>query len=190
MALTNYRDLSRMGSDTNAGFQFEFSCGSCSRSWKSPFKPYRKGQFAGLLSRFAYFIGDRGATSRTASQVAEMGGNRAKQAALQEALALAEQRYFECPGCDKAVCDDCWNPRTERCEACTKLSANRPEAAAASRGASGAALSCPNCRAAMTGGRFCAECGFDMASTHKSCPGCGAMCARSARYCTDCGHGF
>jgi predicted amidophosphoribosyltransferase len=42
----------------------------------------------------------------------------------------------------------------------------------------------------MGGGRFCAECGFDMASTHKSCPGCGTMCARAARFCPDCGHGF
>ncbi|MGH8796605.1 MAG: double zinc ribbon domain-containing protein, partial [Caldimonas sp.] len=49
---------------------------------------------------------------------------------------------------------------------------------------------CPNCQTPSQGGRFCHECGFDMASTHKSCPGCGATMARQARFCTDCGHGF
>ena len=49
---------------------------------------------------------------------------------------------------------------------------------------------CPNCQTASQGGRFCHECGFDMASTHKSCPGCGATMPRQARFCTDCGHGF
>jgi hypothetical protein len=53
-----------------------------------------------------------------------------------------------------------------------------------------AAVVCPNCQTPSQGGRFCHECGFDMASTHKSCPACGATMMRQARFCTDCGHGF
>ena len=49
---------------------------------------------------------------------------------------------------------------------------------------------CPNCQVLSEGGRFCHECGFDMASTHKSCPGCGTTVSRQARFCPDCGHGF
>ena len=51
-------------------------------------------------------------------------------------------------------------------------------------------MNCPNCQTPSQGGRFCHECGFDMASTHKSCPGCGSVMPRAARFCTDCGHGF
>ena len=53
-----------------------------------------------------------------------------------------------------------------------------------------ATLACPNCQTPSQGGRFCHECGFDMASTHKSCPACGVTMMRQARFCTDCGHAF
>lgn len=201
MSLTNYQDASKAGSSVDAGFQFEFYCGNCSRRWKSPFKPYRRGQFSGLIYKFAYFLDMHGRMSRASSAVSDAGEKRARQAALAEAIGLAEQRYTECPGCNKCVCDDCWNPRTQRCESCTgksdERSGGRNAPVAASGGDSAgagtgtvAALSCPNCRAAFGSGRFCAECGFDMASTHKSCPGCGAMCTRAARFCPECGHGF
>jgi hypothetical protein len=195
MSLTNYQDVSKIGSSVDAGFQFDFYCANCSRRWKSPFKPYRRGQFSGLIYKLAYFIDMRGTVARASGAVADAGEKRARQAALEEAMALAEQRYFECHGCSKCVCEDCWNERAQRCEACAsqgaQASGGRAAPAAASGASGGAAgLSCPNCRAAHAGGRFCAECGFDMASTHKSCPGCGAMCARAARFCPECGHGF
>ena len=116
MSLTNYREIGKHGSDTNAGFQFEFQCARCSNTWKSPYKPYRKGQLAGLIYKFAYFLGDRGSMGRASAAIADVGSKRAGESALQEALAMAEQRYTVCPGCDKAVCEDCWNPRTRRCE--------------------------------------------------------------------------
>lgn len=195
MSLTNYQDVSKAGSDVNAGFQFEFYCGNCSRRWKSAYKPYRRGQLSGLIYKFAYFFDNHGSMSRASDAVAGAGAKRAREAALQEAIGLAEQRYNECPSCKKTVCEDCWNPRTQRCESCEgkgeQPSGGRDSPAASSGGGNaGAGLACPNCRAAFGGGRFCAECGFDMASTHKSCPGCGAMCTRAARFCPDCGHGF
>jgi len=188
MTLNNYRDISNLGTDIHAGFQFEFRCLSCSKIWKSPLKPYRRGQIAGVIDRFAFFFGDRGSFGRASSGIANAGQAGAKQGALQEALALAEQRYVVCPSCDHAVCENCWNPGAERCKDCLK-----DDARAAARGGSpsgSGALRCPNCSTEQSGGRFCAECGFDMAATHKSCPGCGVMCTRSARFCTDCGHGF
>lgn len=186
MTLTNYREVGREA-DNGAGFQFEFSCARCSHTWKSPFKPYRKGQFADLLYKFAYFFGDRGSVSRASTGLAKVGEKGAMEAALEEALVEAEQRYAVCPGCDKTVCDNCWDARSKRCEDCARTGG--PSAARSDGGRAGGA-SCPNCKSPLDGGRFCAECGFDMASTHKSCPGCGALCARAARFCTDCGHGF
>jgi hypothetical protein len=195
MSLTNYRDVSKAGTGANPGFQFEFLCGNCSRAWTSPYKPYRRGQLSGLIYRFAYLFDNHGRMSQASDAVAGIGVKSARAAALQAAIALAEQRYTECPGCRQAVCEDCWNPRTQRCTGCdakSERAAGRAEPAASSGGGTGSGVgpACPNCQAAFGGGRFCAECGFDMASTHKSCPGCGAMCTRTARFCNDCGHGF
>jgi hypothetical protein len=198
MSLTNYREVSKGGSDVSAGFQFEFSCGNCSRTWKSPFKPYRLGQFAGLIYKFAYFFGDRGSMSRTSTTVANVGSSRARQSALDDALEIAEQRYAECKGCQRIVCEQCFDQRSHLCERCnskggqSSLRSGDEARVPASASGSGAAagMKCSNCGTGMGTGRFCAECGFDAASTHKSCPGCGVMCTRAARFCPECGHGF
>ena len=193
MTLSNYTDVSRAGSDLRSGFQFEFRCQRCSETWKSPLKPYRRGQFAGLIYRFAYYLGDRGSFSRVSTTVADAGSARAKESALQEALAVAEQRYTVCPSCERAVCERCWDSGSGRCEDCSGQQNGRAAGGGSSAGAAaatGSSIRCPNCGNTQGGGRFCPECGFDMASTHKSCPGCGTMCLRSARFCADCGHGF
>lgn len=198
MPLTNYRDVGRHGSVSDAGFQFEFQCASCSQTWRSPFRPYRRGQLSGLIYRFAWLLGDRGGMFRATSSVSEAGADRARAAALREALELAEQRYAVCPSCRKAVCDECWDRAAQTCTDCAGKGRRQgaggapvARAGSASPTAEGApALKCPNCSSAIGGGRFCPECGFDMASTHKTCPGCGTLCLRSARFCPDCGHGF
>jgi hypothetical protein len=198
MNLTNYREVSKGGSDISAGFQFEFSCGICSRTWKSPFKPYRLGQFAGLIYKFAYFLGDRGSMSRTSTTVANVGSSRARESALSDALDLAKDRYNECKGCKRIGCEDCLDQHSRMCESCTKKSlqayrsseSDRSAQDVSSSSSASAGMKCSNCGSSMGGGRFCAECGFDAASTHKSCPGCGVMCTRAARFCPECGHGF
>jgi hypothetical protein len=200
MSLTNYRDIGAVGSDVGAGFQFEFYCGNCARTWKSPFAPYRRARFAGIVYKLATFLGDRGTVFRASDAVAKAGAKGARDSALARALELAEQRYTECPACLKAVCEECWNPGAKACEACATKgvrsagghvgSGSAEEGRESHAAVSSAGPRCPNCSSALDGGRFCAECGFDMASTHKSCPGCGTLCIRSARFCTDCGHGF
>jgi hypothetical protein len=192
MELENYDDISSYGA--SPGFRFQFYCPSCTKTWKSPFKPYRKGQVAGFFGNLMsnFHIGNRaGVAARLAS---DTGLASAKQAALAEALKTAETMYSVCSKCNAAACGDCFNPRRGLCPTCSGAVDNpggSPQSAAGSAAPSAApAMSCPNCRAAHAGGRFCAECGFDMASTHKSCPDCGAMALRQARYCNDCGHGF
>src|SRR5512146_2211937 len=97
MTLSNFQDISKLGSNVDAGFQFEFYCANCSHRWKSPFKPYRRGQLSGLIYKFARFIDSYGRMSEATGWVADAGEKRAGEAALQEALRLAEQRYVECP---------------------------------------------------------------------------------------------
>lgn len=194
MALDNYRDLSTSGNDINAGFQFEFACNVCQRKWKSPFKPYRFGQITGLLTRFSFLVSDFKTAGRTSGNLADMGTRGAKGKALAEARAQAERLYTECPKCHQGVCEDCYVQDKNACTACLDKAAG--DARVAARQAEyetherTSVASCPNCRTAHAGGRFCAECGFDMASTHKSCPACSATLPRQARFCTDCGHGF
>ena len=196
--MTNYRDISPQASDLGAGFQFEFFCESCGDTWKTPFKPYRSGQVAGLFRRFSYVLGEFYRVGAITDIVAKIGrasgtsveasGSKAKTAALEEALALATQRYDRCVNCHTMVCGNCYDSSTRRCNKCD---ANVDQAAQyEATSTASATVVCPNCQTQSQGGRFCHECGFDMASTHKSCPGCGATMSRQARFCTDCGHGF
>jgi hypothetical protein len=189
---TNYREIGKSVSDVGAGFQFEFSCTNCSRTWKSPFKPYRVGQLAGLIYKLAYFFGDRASIARASGTAANIGFTGARERALNNALELAAQRYAECKSCQSVVCEECFDQRSHLCERCNQknVQSQRGTEDLRADGDTRAGMKCSNCSAAMTGGRFCAECGFDAASTHKSCPGCGVMCTRAARFCPECGHGF
>ena len=85
------------------------------------------------------------------------------------------------------VGDECWREDSQQCVKCDASAAAGAQIENSSQ-ASG--MVCPSCQTTSQGGRFCHECGFDMASTHKSCPGCGSNMPRQARFCTDCGHGF
>jgi hypothetical protein len=153
------------------------------------------------MYRLARLLNDRGSMFRASNAVATFGEQGARNSALEDALALAEQRYTECPACHKTVDEECWNARAGLCQLCATNSGERPRVTAGREhgesseradvaASSGAGLKCPNCSSPIGGGRFCAECGFDMASTHKTCPGCGTLCMRSTRFCGDCGHAF
>lgn len=190
MSLSNYRDLSTSNSDLSAGFQFEFFCEICGETQRSAFRPYRKGQITGWLSRFAFLFSDLNKASRATGAFADAGASGAKADALDEARAAMASSYQHCDECHQWAGRECWDSRASTCSACAaRAAAGTPVAPGpATPGQAGSA--CPNCQALSQGGRFCHECGFDMASTHKSCPGCGAMQLRQARFCTDCGHGF
>jgi hypothetical protein len=188
--LHNMRDLSTRGSSTGAGFQFEFYCQNCTHTWKSRFKPYRPGQLTALFGMFSSFLpGKVHLASRGVHAFADAHSRSAYDAALADAMQVAHTEFNVCPQCDEGVCNECWDGRKQQCNDCVaKYGAGGAATAAAATSAAGP--KCPNCQTTSDGGRFCAECGFDMASTHKSCPGCGAMVGRQARFCTDCGHGF
>ncbi len=197
-ALTNYRDISTNPGAVGAGFQFEFACESCGDTWKTPFKPYRAGQVAGIFRRFGYIFNEFAKISAVSDIVFKVGrasgttiettGAKPREEALAEALAMARQRYDQCSNCHTWVCANCYDESRQVCVKCE----NKPGSygGGADQGASASAMACPNCQTASQGGRFCHECGFDMASTHKSCPSCGVTMPRQARFCTDCGHGF
>lgn len=195
MAMTNYRDLSSVRGEA-PGFQFEFYCEVSGETWKSPFRPYRRGQIFGMVSKLTYWFNELHSASRVTEHFSSSGEARAKQAALLEAQQLAAQRFTQCEKCGKWIINSQLDDRTGRCGPCSGKRAGGGNAfgsAYADDSADedqGGAVLCPNCQTPSQGGRFCHECGFDMASTFKSCPGCGTTLPRQARFCTDCGHGF
>jgi Double zinc ribbon len=189
MELSNYRDLSVASSSSGAGFQFEFRCTHCSTVWRSPFQPYRAGRLNDLLQRASHFVSSIRQVSVMSNTVVSNRANQARLNALQEAMQEARTMFTVCHSCGSAVCNDCFSAQADSCLKCASKQREPAEGqAGGSVQASGA--SCPNCQTPSDGGRFCAECGYDLASTHKSCPACGVMTSRSARFCTDCGHAF
>jgi hypothetical protein len=187
--MNNYTDLSSGLSTPDAGFQFEFRCERCGETWRSAFKPYRRGQLAGWMSRLGYyFTGSAMSTARSGSdEIARLGSTAMHRKALVEAQTQARQLYSTCGTCRSAVCRRCWSAASGQCTRCAE-EAGRSVQLDGARPSVG--LACSSCGQPCGGGRFCEACGFDMASTHKSCPGCGAMVTRNARFCADCGHGF
>jgi ribosomal protein L32 len=191
MAMSNFRDLSTMSSDVSAGFQFEFYCEVTSETWRSPFRPYRKGQLAGWIARLTFLFSGMHTAGRAAGLMSDAGARNAKAEALAEAQALAAQHFQQCPGCKKWVCAAAWDERGQQCIQCSAAARQQRYPGSYSEpGADESAAVCPNCQTPSQGGRFCHECGFDMASAFKSCPSCGTTLPRQARFCTDCGHGF
>lgn len=190
--LKNVRSLNTSPTDLSAGFQTEFFCECCDFTWRSPFKPYRTGQFTGWLTRLAFLAGslagDVSKAGRTGDALTDAGFRRASEEAFEEAQGQARRYFTACPKCKKQACDNCLDESRGQCADCNKY----PAGAAAQGQTDGGSghMACPNCQAPSGGGRFCHECGFDMASTHKGCPACGSVMPRAARFCTDCGHGF
>ena len=187
--MNNIQDISSSSSDTSAGFQFEFRCEQCGSAWKSPYTAFRVGQISGLVALLSRVMGVSSKVGNATHSMANLRSSGAHAKALANAKALAAQHFHVCEECRKAVDAACWVAAEGRCIACV-----RQPAGSAAQDAGGSSESaghaCPNCQSATDGGRFCPECGYDMATTHKSCPGCGALHKRQARFCTDCGHAF
>ena len=188
--MKNVRDLSSRDA-MSPGFQFEFFCQGCDYAWRTKFKPYRTGQLTGWLTRFAFMFSDLSKAGKATGAFSDAGSRAAKEEAFEAAQLEARQYFHQCPKCKRHFCGDCWDEDQGECKECVGKAQGRM-AGAHSHGGDGGVSGqcCPNCQTPTQGGRFCPECGFDMASTHKSCPSCGSVMPRSARFCTDCGHGF
>lgn len=186
-----------------AGFQFEFRCACCGKVARSPREAYKLGIFASLIQTASYWLRLSGPANRIVTNTASLRWEKSREAAQERAVEWAHRHYTQCAGCEIWVCLDCKGEADEFCSRCQSKSGSRAGGRLAVSPATGShgtmnqpyedldrRVVCSNCGSPSEGGRFCPECGFDMASTHKGCPSCGAMCARTARFCPECGHGF
>ena len=48
-------------------------------------------------------------------------------------------------------------------------------------------ITCPACNAAVSSGKFCAECGKPLAPEKRFCPSCGVEVGAKAKFCAGCG---
>ncbi len=196
----NHRDLS-----THAGFQFEFYCERCSESWRSPFDRYAAGTFGSLLGAADGLLGGLfGGARHAVHEVATAGYSKAKDGALERAVAAARGHFRRCPRCSNHYCGDCWNADEGTCTSCVprleaevaalnreaKLSKAREaayeRAAVSDAEMQARVVSCPSCHAPVGRAKFCPECGTGV-SLARSCGDCGADVPRSAKFCPECG---
>jgi membrane protease subunit (stomatin/prohibitin family) len=56
--------------------------------------------------------------------------------------------------------------------------------------AAAAKVTCPFCKASVSNGRFCAECGQSLAPKPRFCAGCGTEGGPTARFCQGCGTAY
>jgi hypothetical protein len=122
--------------------------------------------------------------------------------AFERAQNEARQHFHRCPSCNQYVCDHCHNEDEGLCVACAprqEIYVARARADAMKRNIDEAGQSatvwqgsieskitiCPNCGKPAGTGKFCNNCGTDMAL--KQCPNCGAKNAISVRFCNKCG---
>jgi hypothetical protein len=196
----NYNDLS-----TDSGFQFEFYCEHCRDAWRSPFDRYAAGTVDNLLGAAEGLFGGIFGTARNAmSHVRGAGWSKARDAALEKAIAAAEGHFHRCPRCANHFCDNCWNHDEGTCISCVprldaELASIRREAklnkarevayekaAVSDDDLQDRVVGCPECGAAVGRGKFCPECGTPVALT-RACKKCRAEIPGSAKFCPECG---
>ncbi|MFI1093356.1 zinc ribbon domain-containing protein [Streptomyces sp. NPDC020917] len=207
----NYRDLCEQNG-TGAGFQFEFSCGRCYDTWRSPFEPYTGARMASWVNKGVSaawgMLGRTGSgVSSAADGLAGAGYGSARDAAFQRAISNAEGHFNRCPRCTHYVCNRCWNAGQGICLTCAPDTAAEAVAARqrglndmvseqayaagqqAGTGFDAAAprqLVCPQCRAETHGTPFCPGCGHRMAQDD-SCSSCQTAVPQGAAFCPTCG---
>ncbi|MGI6358057.1 MAG: double zinc ribbon domain-containing protein [Bacillota bacterium] len=211
----NYQDNS-----TEAGFQFTFYCDVCQDGYRSKFvesETYRKSKGLRSLTRGMGALGGilGGRLGSLGSQL-ERGGDilserftgmspewqKEHDRAFERAKAEAQQHFHRCHGCNRWVCDSCYNEDEMLCTDCAprqEVEVARARAGALRRNIEEAAqvatvwtgelesktAVCPSCGKPAGSGRFCNNCGASLALA--ICPKCQAKNAQGVRFCNHCG---
>ncbi|NJP43276.1 double zinc ribbon domain-containing protein [Actinacidiphila epipremni] len=207
----NYRDLCEEHG-TGAGFQFEFSCGRCSDTWRSPFEAYNSGRLASWVGKgvnAAYgLLGRTGSgVSSAADGLAGATYGSSRDTAFKRAIDNAQGHFNRCPRCTQYVCNRCWNAGQGLCLTCSPDTAAEA-VAAQQRGlndtvtqrayevgqAAGSSfdvtaprqLVCPHCQTETRGTPFCPGCGTRLAQ-QQHCGSCGSEVPAGSAFCPGCG---
>ena len=211
----NYQDNS-----VEAGFEFTFFCDVCNDGYKSSFiqsDTYRKKGFMRGLGQGASIVGSLvGGRANNISRAGDRATNvlsqrfegkspewhKEHEQAFEHCQNEVRQHFHRCPGCNKYVCDQCWNEDEGLCVSCAprqEVFVAQARAQAMKRNIQDAGQSatvwqgaieskttiCPSCGKPAGTGKFCNNCGANM--DLKECPKCGAKNAQAVRFCNNCG---
>ncbi len=211
----NYEDNS-----TEAGFQFTFYCDICNDGYKSSFiesETYKKGRgllglargagalgglFGGVLGNLGYSLERGGDILSERFEGMSPEWQKEHEKAFERAQNEANLHFNRCHGCNRWVCDACFNADASLCTDCaprqnvvvTKarsdaMRRNIGEAAEIATVWSGKlenkTIFCPVCGKPAESGKFCNNCGAGLEA--KRCQNCGAAVAQDVRFCSECG---
>ena len=211
----NYHDNS-----TDAGFQFTFYCDHCNDGFKSSFvasTTYKKKGVMRGLGQGASIVGSlMGGRANNLGHAGDRASNvlsqkfdgqspdwqKEHEKAFERCQNEIKRHFHRCPGCNKYVCDQCWNEDEGLCVGCAPrqevyvaqaraqaMKRNIEEAGSKSTVWQGKIESkttiCPSCGKPAGTGKFCNNCGASMEL--KECPKCGAKNALTIRFCNNCG---
>jgi len=198
----NYEDLS-----TETGYQFRFKCERCGNGYQSSFQTSKAGVMGSMLRGASHLLGGIfGRVAAGSEDLRRMVAGPAHDGALRAAVQEIRPLFHQCSRCGQWVCGKiCWNPGRDLCKQCApdlgEEIASRQAAVAAEQAeerirtedqtegrelSRGSKAKCPKCGEAVKGGKFCENCGADLAPRRK-CPGCGAQAEGQAKFCPQCG---
>ncbi|MGB8644277.1 MAG: zinc ribbon domain-containing protein [Anaerolineae bacterium] len=197
----NYQDHS-----TDAGYQFEFFCDRCGTGYKTKFEGSLSSTASSALDAAAgIFGGIFGNAADIGHRVHSAGWEKGRDAAMERAIAETKQFFKQCRRCSKWVGDECWNKERGLCLDCApdleseashiqtqaaiddmNTKARTVDYVSADKFKQTVSGSCPNCGAALTGGKFCPECGKPVVQK-KFCTECGKEVQAGVKFCPECG---
>jgi primosomal protein N' len=212
----NYEDNS-----TEAGFQYTFYCDICNDGYKSSFiqsETYKKGKGLRGLTQGAAILGRLvGGKIGDIGYSVEYGGNilserfngmspewqKEHEKAFERAQNEASRHFHRYHGCNRYVCDACFNEDEGLCTDCAprqEVYVAKARAEAMRRNIEEAGQSatvwkgeieskttiCTVCGKPAGTGKFCNNCGVSMALA--VCPRCGAKNAQGVKFCNNCGN--
>lgn len=202
----NFSDLS-----TDKGFQFEFHCAHCGKTYRTRFKPTVTGTVSTVLDGASSLLG--GFFSRAADisdRVRSASWEKAHDEAFEAAVKEIDDTFFQCPRCNSLVCrEKCLNTKRGLCKGCAPDLGVEMSAAQASHSVqeiwAHAAMAeedkklaaenwrqtiratCPNCEEPLAvNAKFCPACGTKLKAPGH-CTECGATLTPEAKFCPDCG---
>lgn len=196
------------------GFQWEFQCGRCSSSYRSPFQQNKLSRGRGVLRSISdlagsAFGGNIGRVSNAAESFSNSWGGASsatKDAAFEKAVDQIRREFRQCGACGEWVCNNvCWNERVGVCQQCSpsaRYDIARAQAGARSSQFHAAAaqqdwtsgydpsveaqVRCQTCGSNTDAGRFCTSCGSALADDSR-CGGCGRPLPPGVMFCSHCG---
>jgi hypothetical protein len=199
----NYNDES-----TERGFQFEFYCDRCGTGYRTPFKASATGMVSEALDVASGLLGGvLGKAADVSDRIHSAAWESAHDKAFAEAVEEVKPNFVQCPRCTQWVCrQSCWNHERGLCKECAPDVATEYAAAQVETEiAQGQEIirqtqyvtdkeqfkttiraACPECGAAVSGGKFCPECGAAL-TTAKFCIECGSKIEATAKFCPECG---